>query len=174
MKFIKIIKLMKPNKIKSVIFDMDGVLIDAKDWHYEALNRSLDYFGYTPISRNYHLLTFDGLSTKKKLTMHFQTKYLTSEEHEKIDQKKQELTFGIVEQKCLPYKPHIEMLEKLKSQGYKLAFYSNSIRKTVETMLFKANIIEYFDFYLSNQDVKNSKPDPEIYNAAINKWGFLL
>jgi HAD superfamily hydrolase (TIGR01509 family) len=162
---------MNPNKIKAVIFDMDGVLIDAKNWHYEALNRALDYFGYTPISRNDHLLTFDGLSTKKKLTMHFQTKDLTGEEHEKIDQKKQELTFDIVEQKCLPYKPHIEMLEKLKSQGYKLAVCSNSIRKTVEMMLFKANIIEYFDFYLSNQDVKNSKPDPEIYNAAINKLG---
>lgn len=160
---------MKPQKIKAVIFDMDGVLIDAKDWHYEALNRALDHFGYTPISRNDHLLTFDGLSTKKKLTMHFQTKDLTLEEHEQIDQKKQELTFDIVEQKCVPYQPHLEMLEKLKSQGYMLAVCSNSIRKTVEMMLSKANIIQYFDFYLSNQDVANSKPDPEMYNTAISR-----
>ncbi|MES2677060.1 MAG: HAD-IA family hydrolase [Pseudomonadota bacterium] len=160
---------MKPQKIKAVIFDMDGVLIDAKDWHYEALNRALDYFGYTPISRNDHLLTFDGLSTKKKLTMHFQTKDLTVEEHEQIDQKKQELTFDIVEQKCVAYPPHVEMLEKLKSQGYLLAVCSNSIRKTVEMMLSKASIIQYFDFYLSNQDVKNSKPDPEMYNTAISR-----
>ena len=32
-------------KIKAVLFDMDGVLIDAKDWHYEALNRALGLFG---------------------------------------------------------------------------------------------------------------------------------
>lgn len=58
-------------KIKAVIFDMDGVLIDAKDWHYEALNRALDHHGFTPIARNDHLSKFDGLSTRKKLQMHF-------------------------------------------------------------------------------------------------------
>lgn len=158
-------------KIKAVIFDMDGVLIDAKDWHYEALNRALDHFGYTPISRNDHLSRFDGLSTKKKLTMHFQTKDLTTEEHEEIDQKKQELTFSLIEKKCLPHQPHVEMLEKLKEEGYKMAVCSNSIRKTVEMMLSKSGILHYFDFYLSNQDVKNSKPDPEMYDVAITRMG---
>lgn len=160
---------MKLVKIKAIIFDMDGVLIDAKDWHYEALNRALDCFGYTPISRNDHLSNFDGLSTRKKLSMHFQTKYLSPEEHQAIDQKKQELTFDIIEQNCCQYLPHIEMLEKLKSEGYHLAVCSNSIRKTVEMMLSKSGIIKYFDFYLSNQDVKNPKPDPEIYDVAISK-----
>ena len=46
------------SKIKAVIFDMDGVLIDAKDWHYEALNQALELFGYK-ISRYDHLVTFD-------------------------------------------------------------------------------------------------------------------
>ena len=32
-------------KIKAIIFDMDGVLIDAKEWHFEALNRALTLFG---------------------------------------------------------------------------------------------------------------------------------
>lgn len=40
-----------PVKIKAVLFDMDGVLVEAKDWHYEALNRALDVFGL-PISRS--------------------------------------------------------------------------------------------------------------------------
>jgi beta-phosphoglucomutase len=59
---------LETNKIKAVIFDMDGVLIDAKEWHYEALNRSLSNFGYS-ISRYEHLVTYDGLPTKKKLEM---------------------------------------------------------------------------------------------------------
>lgn len=157
------------SKIKAVIFDMDGVLIDAKDWHYEALNRALDHFGYTPISRNDHLSKFDGLSTKKKLTMHFQTKNLSAQDHEKIDQKKQELTYKIIDEKCIPNKPQQEMLEKIRNQGYQLAVCSNSIRKTVELMLSKAGIVQYFDFYLSNQDVKNPKPDSEIYDNAISR-----
>lgn len=158
-------------KIKAVIFDMDGVLIDAKDWHYEALNRALDHHGFTPISRNDHLSKFDGLSTRKKLQMHFQTKDLDEEIHKKIDDKKQELTFEIVEHECRPYAPHVELLKKLKSEGYKLAVCSNSIRKTVEMMLSKSGILEYFDFYLSNQDVTNPKPDPEMYINAMKKFG---
>ena len=55
-------------KIKAIIFDMDGVLIEAKDWHYEALNRALSLFGME-ISRFDHLVTYDGLPTKKKLEM---------------------------------------------------------------------------------------------------------
>lgn len=52
--------------IKAVLFDMDGVLIDAKDWHYEALNKALGLFGLG-ISRYDHLHTFDGLPTNVKL-----------------------------------------------------------------------------------------------------------
>jgi len=54
--------------IKAILFDMDGVLIEAKDWHYEALNMALDLFGM-PISRDAHLSTFDGLPTKDKLNL---------------------------------------------------------------------------------------------------------
>ena len=52
--------------IKAVFFDMDGVLIDAKDWHYEALNQALRLFGME-ISRQELLQKFDGLPTKVKL-----------------------------------------------------------------------------------------------------------
>lgn len=54
-----------PVKIKAVLFDMDGVLVEAKDWHYEALNRALDVFGL-PISRSEHLSQYDGLPTRTK------------------------------------------------------------------------------------------------------------
>jgi beta-phosphoglucomutase len=46
--------------IKAVLFDMDGVLVDAREWHYEALNRALRLFGMQ-IDRDAHLATFDGL-----------------------------------------------------------------------------------------------------------------
>ena len=55
-------------QIKAIIFDMDGVLIEAKDWHYEALNSALGKFGFA-ISRHDHLVTFDGLPTRDKLEM---------------------------------------------------------------------------------------------------------
>ena len=56
------------NQIKAVIFDMDGVLIDAKEWHYEALNRALGNYGYC-VSRSEHISIYDGLPTRSKLQL---------------------------------------------------------------------------------------------------------
>jgi len=64
-------------------------------------------------------------------------------------------------------------MDSLISQGYKIGVCSNSIRKTVLTVLSKFNIIDKFDLILSNEDVKNSKPHPEIYWKAISEIGVL-
>lgn len=157
-------------KIKAVIFDMDGVLIDAKDWHYDALNKALAIFGLT-ISRHDHLVTFDGLSTGQKLRMLSKTYVLPESLHTFINEMKQQYTMDITHQLCKPVFHHQFALSKLKENGYKLAVASNSIRNTVKVMMEKSALIDYLDFYLSNQDVSKGKPDPEIYNLAITKLG---
>ena len=157
-------------KIKAIIFDMDGVLIDARDWHYEALNKALSMFGMA-ISRFDHLVTYDGLPTKEKLKMLSLEKGLPGGLHSFINELKQQFTIEEVIMKCRPVFHHQYALSRLKDEGYKLVVCSNSIKDTITIMLTKAGIIDYFDFYLSNQDVKKSKPDPEIYNTAIAKLG---
>ncbi len=158
------------SKIKAVIFDMDGVLIEAKDWHYKALNKALQLFGME-ISRYDHLVTYDGLPTKKKLEMLSSESGLPRELHKFINEMKQQYTMEIVYASCKPTFQHEYALSKLKNMGYKMAVCSNSIRNTIEIMLQKASLEEYFEFYISNQDVKNGKPDPEMYNKAIAKLG---
>ncbi|HJS54769.1 MAG TPA: HAD family phosphatase, partial [Chitinophagaceae bacterium] len=157
-------------KIKAIIFDMDGVLIDARDWHYEALNKALSMFGMA-ISRFDHLVTYDGLPTKEKLRMLSLEKGLPDGLHVFINDLKQQFTIEEVIMKCRPVFHHQYALARLKGEGYKLVVCSNSIKDTITIMLTKAGIIDYFDFYLSNQDVKKSKPDPEMYNTAIGKLG---
>ncbi len=160
------------NLIKAVIFDMDGVLIEAKDWHYEALNKALGLFGME-ISRYDHLVTYDGLPTKKKLEMLSSERGLPRELHEFINDMKQQYTLEIVYAQCKPRFYHEYALSRLKQEGYKLAVASNSIRKTVQILMEQSALIDYLEFYLSNQDVKNGKPDPEIYNKAIYRLGLL-
>jgi HAD superfamily hydrolase (TIGR01509 family) len=156
------------SKIRAIIFDMDGVLIEAKDWHYEALNKALGLFGME-ISRYDHLITYDGLPTKKKLEMLSLERGLPKGLHNFINKMKQEYTMEIVYSQCKPRFYHEYALSKLKNDGYNMAVCSNSIRKTIEVMLEKAAILHYFDFFLSNQDVTNPKPNPEIYLKAIQK-----
>lgn len=154
--------------IKAIIFDMDGVLIDAKDWHFEALNKALGFFG-EEISRYDHLVTFDGLPTHKKLEMLSNTGELPVGLHSLINDLKQKFTLEMVYARCKPLFYHQFALSKLKSEGYKLVVCSNSIRRTIEIMMERSDLLKYLDFFLSNQDVTRSKPDPEIYQKAIDR-----
>ena len=158
------------DKIKAVLFDMDGVLIDAKDWHYEALNKALGLFGIE-ISRYDHLHTFDGLPTKVKLKMLSEQYFLPEQLHRFVNQMKQQYTAQMIHEKCHPMFHHEYALSKLHNEGYKIAVCSNSIRSTIELMMEKSMLIDYLDLIVSNEDVKKAKPDPEMYQTAISKFG---
>jgi HAD superfamily hydrolase (TIGR01509 family) len=156
--------------MKLIIFDLDGVLVEAKNIHFDALNEALGpkYF----IEWNEHLSKYDGLKTNQKLEMLTKEKGLPTELYKQVWDEKQRLTL----QKLSNLKPSPQLqvcISLLVDQGYKIACCSNSIRKTVLTVLSKLGIIEYFDLILSNEDVKNSKPHPEIYWKAISMMGCL-
>jgi HAD superfamily hydrolase (TIGR01509 family) len=156
--------------IKFIIFDLDGVLVEIKNVHFNALNKAL---GETyAISWDEHLSLYDGLKTNQKLRMLTERKGLPIEEHENVWFKKQEYTLKELSE-LKPDQSLIETMQKLVDKGFKLGVCSNSIRKTVLTVLSKLGIIEFFDIILSNQDVKNSKPHPEVYWKAISNMGFL-
>lgn len=156
------------NKIRAIIFDLDGVLIDAKEWHYEALNRALGLFGME-ISRYDHLVTYDGLPTKKKLEMLTLERGLPVELHEFINRLKQRYTMEIISTRCHPKFVHQMALSRLQQKGYQLAVCSNSIRESVEIMLKRADLLCFIQFFVSNQDVSRPKPHPEIYLKAFQR-----
>ena len=159
--------------IKLIIFDLDGVLIEAKQLHYEALNDALKK--YAPdcvILWNEHLSKYDGLKTKQKLDMLSQEKGLDYNLHQTVWTEKQSITNEKLKS-ITPNTNLITLLKKLSEDGFKIACCSNSIRKTVLTVLSKLDIIEYFDQILSNEDVKNSKPHPEIYWKVISDMGVI-
>jgi len=156
--------------IKLVIFDLDGVLVEAKNIHYDALNEALGE--QYAISWAEHLSTYDGLKTNQKLEMLSERKGLPTELHREIWEGKQKLTL----QKLKELKPNQTLqsvMNALVEDGYKIAVCSNSIRKTVLTVLSKLGIMEFMDYIISNEDVQNSKPHPEMYWRAISKMGCL-
>jgi HAD superfamily hydrolase (TIGR01509 family) len=157
-------------KIKAVLFDMDGVLIEAKEWHFEALNKALELFGMK-ISRYDHLVTYDGLPTKKKLEMLSVERGLPATLHSFINDMKQIYTLEIIHMLCKPRFHHEYALSTLKAEGYHIAVCSNSVINTVAVMMEKSSLMDYLDFYLSAQDVKNPKPEPDIYLTAMKKLG---
>ena len=152
-------------KIKLIIFDLDGVLVEAKNIHYDALNEALGK--QYAIGWNEHLSTYDGLKTVQKLDMLSKKKGLPSKLHSSIWKQKQKLTLQKLKQ-LQHSKSLIKLMDSLVNDGYKIAVCSNSIRKTVLTVLSKLGIMEFMDLVISNEDVKNSKPHPEMYWNAIS------
>jgi HAD superfamily hydrolase (TIGR01509 family) len=152
--------------VKLIIFDLDGVLVEAKNIHYDALNEALgDKYA---ISWNEHLSTYDGLKTSQKLDMLTKAKGLPIAEHQRIWEDKQKYTLEMLNE-IPPNNTLKSVMFSLVDDGYKLAVASNSIRKTVLTVLAKLGIIEYFDLIISNEDVLNSKPHPEMYWTVMSK-----
>ena len=154
---------------KLVIFDLDGVLIESRELHYHSLNdalRSID--AKYVISRDEHLSIYDGLNTTRKLKLLSESKGLPAEYHDIVWQRKQLATFELIKQFPRDEKL-VDIFTKLKSAGYMLAVASNSIRETVKLSLLKTGIMEYVDYWVSNQDVNHPKPFPEMYWQCMTK-----
>jgi HAD superfamily hydrolase (TIGR01509 family) len=156
--------------VEAILFDMDGVLIDAREWHYEALNLALAPFGLE-IDRDAHLATYDGLPTRTKLDMLTKSRGLPRNLHGFVNKMKQKYTVDMVRQRCHPMFQHQYALSQLKAAGYKLAVCSNSIRQSLELMMQRAGLDRFLDVMISNEDVAKPKPDPEMYLAAMSKLG---
>jgi HAD superfamily hydrolase (TIGR01509 family) len=148
--------------IKLVIFDLDGVLYDSKEIHFIALNKALsDINPELVITEAEHLKTYDGLPTNKKLNLLTREKNLDAALHQSIWEKKQEYTQDLIEK----IQVNNELIKNLKrlNKNIKIACASNSIKKTVDSVLKSLGIFDIFDVIYSNQDVDNPKPHPQIY-----------
>jgi HAD superfamily hydrolase (TIGR01509 family) len=159
--------------IKLIIFDLDGVLVDAKKIHYNTLNQALSEIDSKfIISEAEHLSIYDGLKTNQKLDLLTKNKNLDKKYHDQIWNTKQKLTIEAIS-KLEKDTNLINLFSSLRNKGYKLACCSNSIRRSVLVMLSKIGLIEYMDLILSNEDVKNAKPHPEIYWKAMSMMDVL-
>lgn len=158
--------------IKLIIFDLDGVLVDSRNMHYEALNRALQEISPRHvIPREKHLSTYDGLSTTKKLNLLTEKEHLPKEWHHQIWAKKQEYTRRIINEEYSPDDRIIGILRTLKLRGYTIHVASNCIHTTVRDMLLRKEFMGYIDYFASNESVRHPKPNPEIYFHCMMKAG---
>ena len=156
---------------KLVIFDLDGVLIDSKDYHYDALNEALgeEY----AITREEHVSTYDGLPTTAKLELLSKNKGLPADRYDEIWRAKQENTLHIFKTKVDKDYELMGYFQQLVDEGYKVAVASNSIRNTVKIILLRLGLLEFVDIYVSNEDVVRNKPFPSMYWKCMMALGAL-
>lgn len=159
--------------IKVILFDLDGVLIDACDWHYEALNRALLEIANIEIVRDEHISTFNGLPTKTKLNILVEQGRVNEDQVERICQQKLQHTLEIVEDRTERDDKKIAMLSMLRLDGIKTACVTNCIRRTAEEMLIRLGLWGKLDLLVTNEDVVFPKPHPAGFWQAMSVFGVI-
>ena len=156
--------------IKAIIFDLDGVLVDTKHIHFKALNNALKKFKFKEITINDHIKIYDGLPTSEKLKILRKKNKIPINSFSKIKNYKQKITEHILKKNIKKNKKIINIMKSLHGR-YKIAVATNAVNSTLEICLKKLGISKYVDFKLTNEDIKNPKPNPEIYLRIFIKFG---
>jgi beta-phosphoglucomutase len=156
--------------VKAIIYDLDGVLVDATEWHYEALNRALNVFGFI-INRQEHISFYNGLPTRKKLEVLSKEKGFPLALKEFVNSLKQVYTRQEILRNCTPHFEKQYMIAKFRKEGLRQIVCSNAVRDSVDLMLRQSGISEYMEFFIGNDEVQKPKPDPQMYQIAMEKLG---
>ena len=153
--------------IKAIIFDLDGILIDSDYIHYDTIMKAVQHINKDIIySYDEHNKLFSSITTRNKIKLLIEKGLLKEEHIEHIYNKKQDLT-KIALELIKPNDKLIQLLQLLIKDKFCLFCCSNSNRTIVELILKKLGIYEYFELVLTNNDIKEPKPSPEIYNTVM-------
>lgn len=158
---------------KLIIFDLDGVLIDSKLVHFDALNMALAQVNKNLIiTEQEQKETYEGLPTSVKLKLLTKHKGLDPIHYPAIWKNKQEFS-TLLFNNIIKDNNLIQYFEKIKNNNIHIAVASNSIRSTVKLCLEKLGIDHLVEVMISNEDVNNPKPHPEIYWKAMSHFGVI-
>lgn len=155
-----------------IAHDLDGVLFDSDLLHYLAVNEALRPYGER-ITEEEHLSTFKGLPTLKKCEMLTAMGRLPERAHANVSALKQLATRDAITQAVKPDLKVTALLLTLQAMGWRQCCCSNSVRDTVFRILRQLDLLDFMDFYLSNQDVRRAKPAPDMYEKAASIFGIM-
>lgn len=147
--------------IKAVIFDMDGVLIDSEIVYLNHMYKKLKLL-YPHIRRD-ALFPVVGSTTKRTMEI------VSDVIGEAVDSAAFRKLYNGLWTDCRPDYPSIlrqevpELLKELQQRGYLLALASSTSRAGIEEVLMACGLKNEFDYIVSGEEFKESKPDPEIY-----------
>ncbi len=155
--------------IKAVIFDLDGVIVSTDEYHYEAWKQIADekeiYFDRKINERLRGVSRLESLEIILEAT---EKKYTNIEKQKMMEEKNnfyRELLNKLSPKDILP--GVVSVLEKLKAKGIKIAIGSSS--KNTKFILDRIGFSSYFDAIADGNEIKNSKPDPEVFLLAAKK-----
>lgn len=155
--------------IKGVIFDMDGVLVDNRDVHFEAFDRFSRRHGVQ--MRRERLIEFFGRGNDEILRAIWPEEALKGKNISELGTEKEAIYRDLFRERIKPVKGLIDFLKELRARDFKMAVGSSGPTENVDFVVDTLGIRGYFDAIVNGDMVTRRKPDPEIYTLAIKKLG---
>lgn len=156
------------NKIKAIIFDMDGVIFDTEMIYLKVWSDVFEKYGYKMTKEIYASVLGTGRENVKKVFLNLFGDDLPIDNMyiEKDENLAKEIEKGV------PLKlGAYEILEYLKENNFKISLATSAISERAIKQLNQANIESFFDAVVCRDDVRKTKPNPEIFLKAANKLG---
>lgn len=159
---------MKENdSIKCIVFDMDGCLIDSESAYVKCWKKAFLAEGITIDDNIINSWAGKGISYIKIEI------YELTKDHEKtleIKQRREDFFFEALESDKVELKPYTkEILEFIKDRNLKIGLASSTYKNKAIKILNHFKLLDYFDFMVFGDEVKNVKPSPDIYYEVIKR-----
>lgn len=156
-------------KIKGVIFDMDGVVVDNHDYHFEAWMDFAEKYEFD-LDEEIYREKFNGKTNADLFQMIFGD--LSQEEIDEFTEEKEEMYRERYLPDMIPHTGLVEFLEKLKKKKIKVALGTSAPTANVDFVLDTLKLRGYFPIIVDGTMVTKGKPDPEVYELCCSKLGF--
>ncbi|MDD2980972.1 MAG: HAD family phosphatase [Hespellia sp.] len=155
--------------MKTIIFDLDGVLFDTERYYFQFGKEAIEEMGYTP--------TDEVVLNLRSLAHKLAKSYVKDRYGEEFDlddfrARRREKLDAFYEVYGIPVKPEVEAtLAKLKARGNEVAAATANPLERAKQMLQDTGLGSYFSHVLSSWEVANGKPAPDVYLDACQKLG---
>ena len=158
--------------IQAVLFDLDGVLVSTDEYHYLSWKKLSKEEGFDFFDHEFNH-KFRGVARKEcvEIITKASGKHYSPEKKQELADRKNryfvESLSSVTTEVLLP--GSLSTLQELKKRGIKIAVASNS--RNAKTIIDQSHINEFLDTVVDGYDIKNSKPDPEVFLLAAKNVG---
>ncbi len=149
------------------LFDLDGVIVDSSQFHYESWVKLGEEVGFT-MTPEFFRKTF---GQRNDAIIRQLVPNATDEQIAKLGARKEELYREVARGRLVPLPGAMELIRGLKELGFKLAIASSTPRINIAFAIEQLRMGDLFDDFVGAEDVKRGKPDPEVFLTAARKVG---
>ncbi|MBE5319546.1 HAD family phosphatase [Pedobacter sp. MR2016-19] len=158
------------NKIKALLFDLDGTLIDSEKFHFDCWNTFLYPYNVNIEFKDW-LSNYAGIPLPKNAKTIID-RYKIDEDLDSFIDRREKITFDgfrTTDIELMPYA--LEFVQFAYEKGLTLAVVTASPKIDVEAVFERNGLAKYFSLFITRTDVSKSKPDPESYNLCVERLG---